>query len=95
MRVSVYTVPSSHKTYMSLLPHFLPPRSTLPNSAIVILLDWTRPWSFLEQLQTWLQWVERWAQGDGSRELEVVREESRERRECILLDGQDVLFMPI
>lgn len=45
----------------------------------MIVLDWTRPWSFVEELQTWLLWVERWVKGDGSRELEMVREECRER----------------
>lgn len=67
---------------MALLPHFLQPRTVLPHSLVMIVLDWTRPWSFVEELQTWLLWVERWAKGDGSRELEVVREECRERREC-------------
>lgn len=45
----------------------------------MIVLDWTRPWDFVEELQAWLQWIETWAQGDGSRELEIAREESRER----------------
>jgi dynein light intermediate chain 1 len=43
------------------------------------VLDWTRPWTFLEDLHTWLSWIERWVQGDGARELEVIREEHRER----------------
>ena len=46
----------------------------------MIVLDWTRPWTFVEELQSWLIWVEKWAKGDGSRELEIVREECRERR---------------
>ncbi len=46
----------------------------------MIVLDWTRPWTFVEELETWLSWVEQWAKGDGSRELEITREESRERR---------------
>ena len=46
---------------------------------MIITLDWTRPWTFIEELQTWLVWVEQWAKGDGSRELEIVREEQRER----------------
>ncbi|KAG5340423.1 hypothetical protein C0989_001663 [Termitomyces sp. Mn162] len=45
----------------------------------MITLDWTRPWSFVEELQTWLQWVETWTKGDGSHELEMTREEGRER----------------
>lgn len=82
-RLSVYTVPSSAATYTSLLPDFLPPRQSLPHTVVIIALDWTRPWTFIEELQTWLIWVEQWAKGDGSRELEIVREEQRERRTCV------------
>ncbi|KAG6327619.1 hypothetical protein ID866_11470 [Astraeus odoratus] len=78
-RLSVYTVPSDAKAYTSLLPHFLPPKSTLPHTAVVIVLDWTRPWTFVEELEMWLRWVEQWTKGDGSREVEIVREENRER----------------
>ncbi|KAJ6602502.1 dynein light intermediate chain-domain-containing protein [Mycena vulgaris] len=78
-RLSVYTVPSSAPEYTALLPHFVPPRSALPHTLVMIALDWTRPWTFVEELETWLQWVETWARGDAARELEIVREESRER----------------
>ncbi|KAF9450664.1 hypothetical protein P691DRAFT_809945 [Macrolepiota fuliginosa MF-IS2] len=78
-RMSVYTVPSSNSSYTALLPHFLPPRTALPHTLVMIVLDWTRPWSFVDELQMWLQWVEHWAKGDGSRELEVIREECHER----------------
>ena len=81
-RLSVYTVPSSAPAYNTLLPHFLPPRSSLPHTLVMIVLDWTRPWSFVEELQTWMQWVENWAKGDGARESVIVREENRERCEC-------------
>jgi len=53
----------------------------------MIVLDWTRPWSFVDELFMWLQWTERWTKGDGSRELEVIREECREKR-------QSPLFIP-
>lgn len=82
-RLSVYTVPSDATTYTSLLPHFLSPKTTLPHTAFVIVLDWTRPWTFVEELEAWLRWVEQWARGDGSREVEIVREENHERRACL------------
>lgn len=85
-RLSVYTVPSASPSYTSLLPHFLPPRTALPHTLVMIVLDWTRPWTFVEELETWLMWVEKWTKGDGSRELEIVREENRERREFINSD---------
>jgi dynein light intermediate chain 1 len=46
----------------------------------MIVLDWTRPWTFIEELQHWLAWVETWVNSDSSREMEVVREECKERR---------------
>lgn len=84
-RLSVYTVPSSGPAYTSLLPHFAPPRTALPHTLVMIVLDWTRPWTFVDELETWLQWVEQWARGDGARELEIVREESRERRSSVFV----------
>lgn len=77
----MYTVPSAAAEYTALLPHFVPPRASLPHTLVMIVLDWTRPWTFVEELETWLRWVDAWARGDGARELEIVREESRERRE--------------
>jgi dynein light intermediate chain 1 len=40
----------------------------------VTLLVWIRPRTFLEELRTWLAWVERWVQrdGDGAHELEAI-----------------------
>ncbi|KAJ7797310.1 dynein light intermediate chain-domain-containing protein [Mycena olivaceomarginata] len=83
-RLSVYTVPSFAPEYTSLLPHFVPPRTALPHTLVMIALDWTRPWTFVDELETWLRWVEKWARGDGARELEIVREESRERLQAHL-----------
>lgn len=80
-RLSVYTVPSSAPSYSALLPHFLPPKTSLPHTVAVIVLDWTKPWTFIDELQTWLKWIEEWSKGDGSRDLEILREENRERRE--------------
>lgn len=80
-RLSVYTVPSSSASHLALLPHFVPPRNSLPHTLAIIALDWTKPWTFVEQLQIWTNWLDKWVKGDGSRELEVVREENRERRE--------------
>ncbi|KAH9942577.1 dynein light intermediate chain-domain-containing protein [Amylocystis lapponica] len=84
-RLSVYTVPAVAASYTALLPHFLPPRTCLPHTLVMIVLDWTRPWTFVEELQTWLEWVEKWAKGDRARELEIVREENRERLQSYLL----------
>lgn len=80
----MYTVPSSAATYTALLPHFLPPRTSLPHTVVIIVLDWTKPWSFIDELYTWLEWIETWVKSDSSREAQIMREESRERRTWIL-----------
>lgn len=46
---------------------------------MIVVLDWTKPWTFVDELETWLEWVEKWAKGNGARELEIVREENHER----------------
>ncbi|KAI0082346.1 hypothetical protein K474DRAFT_1585636 [Panus rudis PR-1116 ss-1] len=83
-RLSVYTVPSSSPSYTSLLPHFLPPKASLPHTLVVIVLDWTKPWTFVDELHTWLTWVEKWAKGDDARELVITREENREKLQAYL-----------
>ncbi|KAL5636721.1 hypothetical protein ACGC1H_000627 [Rhizoctonia solani] len=83
-RLSVYTVPSSAPAHLSLLPHFLPPKPSITNSLVMIVLDWTKPWSFVDQLETWMEWVNTWVKGDGARDLEVAREEGRERLQAHL-----------
>ncbi|KAH8830275.1 dynein light intermediate chain-domain-containing protein [Flagelloscypha sp. PMI_526] len=78
-RLSVYSIPNESPAYTSLIPDFLNPRTCLPNTLVTIVLDWTRPWTFVEQLEIWLKWIETWSKGDGSRETDIAREESRER----------------
>ena len=80
-RISIYTVQSSDPVHTSLIPQSLPPKNALGNTLAMILLDWTKPWTFVEQLEFWLRWMETWANGDGSRELEVAREEGKEKCE--------------
>lgn len=86
-RLSVYTVPSADPAYTSLVPHFLTPRTSLSHTTIFIVLDWTQPWTFVEELEEWLGWIEAWAQGDpkDGRDLDIVREDNRERCNCLPL----------
>lgn len=83
-RLSVYTVPSSNPSYTALLPHFLPPRTCLPHTLVMIVLDWTRPWTFVEELEVWFKWIDDWVNSDSSREAQIAREEGRERCKCRL-----------
>ena len=59
---------------------------------MIIVLDWTKPWTFVDELEAWLEWVEKWAKGDGARELEIVREENHERcKASTRLGPRDIL----
>lgn len=82
-RLSVYTVQSSNPAHLGLVPRVLPAKTSLHNTLVMVLLDWTKPWTFVEQLETWLMWLDKWTKGDGSREMEVTRDEGRERCECV------------
>ncbi|CAG8657525.1 13088_t:CDS:2, partial [Acaulospora colombiana] len=75
----VYTVQSSNSIHTKLVSNVLPPRSAIPNTLIMIVLDWTKPWTFIDQLEMWMKWIDEWSKGDGNRETEVLREEGKER----------------
>ncbi|CAG8513588.1 12728_t:CDS:2 [Racocetra fulgida] len=47
----------SQEAYQSLL-HFALNSTTLPDSLVVIVLDWARPWTFVETLQRWIKFIE-------------------------------------
>jgi dynein light intermediate chain 1 len=45
----------------------------------MIILDWTSPHTFVDQLLLWLGWLDTWSRGDNSREAQLAREDSREK----------------
>ncbi|KAG1176742.1 hypothetical protein G6F70_003260 [Rhizopus microsporus] len=56
-RLGIYQLGLSASEYLPLLKFALS-TDTLADSCVIILLDWTRPWSFLESLQRWIHVVE-------------------------------------
>lgn len=52
-RLGVYQLGLSAVEYMPLLKFALG-ADTLADSAVIIVLDWTRPWEFLETFQRWI-----------------------------------------
>lgn len=67
-----------HRLLHTLLPCYVSAAAiALPHTAVMIVLKWILPWT--PESYTWFAWIERWAQGDSTRELEVVREENRKR----------------
>jgi dynein light intermediate chain 1 len=53
-RMSVYTLSEPSPSYGSLLKPLLTPRM-IPNTLIVILLDWNQPWNWVRQLRSWIR----------------------------------------
>lgn len=53
-RLGLYLISEPNPVFTSLLrPLFTP--TSLPETLIVILLDWTRPWEWVAQLKTWVR----------------------------------------
>ncbi|AAW40980.2 hypothetical protein CNBA4890 [Cryptococcus deneoformans B-3501A] len=72
--ISVFYPPSSHPSLLKLVPSALPPKS-LADTAVMIVLDWTKPSSMLQELLNWLSWVEAWALGSAEKgEIEELHE---------------------
>ncbi|CAG8571924.1 3151_t:CDS:10 [Diversispora eburnea] len=57
-RLGLYQLAGSQEAYQSLL-RFALNSSTLPDSLVVIVLDWARPWTFVETLQRWAKFLEK------------------------------------
>ncbi|KAI9814543.1 MAG: hypothetical protein M1832_005723 [Thelocarpon impressellum] len=53
-RLSVYLLSDPSPSFAPLLRPLLTPQS-IPNTLIVVLLDWTQPWSWLRQLREWVK----------------------------------------
>ncbi|RWA04855.1 hypothetical protein EKO27_g10258 [Xylaria grammica] len=52
-RVSLSLLSSPAPSFASLIKPLLTPQS-IPNTLIVVLLDWSQPWSWMRQLRDWL-----------------------------------------
>lgn len=52
-RISLYLLSKPSPAFSSLLQPLLTPE-TIPNTLIVILLDWAQPWRWLRQLREWI-----------------------------------------
>ncbi|KAG0198970.1 hypothetical protein BGX28_007680 [Mortierella sp. GBA30] len=56
-RLGLYQIAGSHKSYHALLKYCLNTK-TIADSAVVIVLDWSKPWTFMETLQRWIKVLE-------------------------------------
>ena len=53
-RLGVYLIKEPSRDFVPLLrPLFTP--ASLPETLIVILLDWSRPWEWVRQMKTWVR----------------------------------------
>ncbi|KAL1918526.1 uncharacterized protein VTP21DRAFT_3186 [Calcarisporiella thermophila] len=53
-RLSFYQLASSHPSFAPLL-RFVLNADSLPDSLVVIVLDWSRPWTFVETFERWVR----------------------------------------
>lgn len=53
-RLSLYLLTDPSPAFAPLLQTLLKPQS-IPNTLIVVLLDWSQPWSWLRQLREWIR----------------------------------------
>ncbi|KAF9983870.1 hypothetical protein BGZ65_001340, partial [Modicella reniformis] len=56
-RLGIYQIAGSHKSYYALLKYCLN-TTTIAHSIVLIVLDWSRPWIFMETLQRWAKVLE-------------------------------------
>ncbi|GAA6022167.1 hypothetical protein JCM11491_005113 [Sporobolomyces phaffii] len=79
-RLSIYQLPSPAPPFPALLPLALS-KKTLLDSLVVIVLDWERPWSFLDELRNWIAMLRSIlraeAGGDDVYEVAEAKERSR------------------
>lgn len=52
-RISMYLLTSPSPSFASLIKPILTPQS-IPNTVLVVLLDWSEPWSWVRQLREWM-----------------------------------------
>lgn len=56
-RLSIYTLQSSTPGFSSLIEPLLTPNA-IPDSLLIILLDWSEPWSWVVQLRDWIRLIQ-------------------------------------
>ncbi|WWC57570.1 uncharacterized protein I303_100102 [Kwoniella dejecticola CBS 10117] len=72
--LSVFYPPSSHPSLLRLISKALPPHP-VSDTAVVIVLDWTKPSSMVQELLTWLSWIDEWSSSAAERgELDELKE---------------------
>ncbi|KAF9164190.1 hypothetical protein BGX21_010048 [Mortierella sp. AD011] len=56
-RLGLYQLAGSHKSYHALLKYCLNTK-TIADSIVIIVLDWSKPWTFMETLHRWVKVLE-------------------------------------
>ncbi|KAF9961644.1 hypothetical protein BGZ72_002735 [Mortierella alpina] len=56
-RLGLYQIAGSHRSYHALLKYCLNTK-TIADTVVLIVLDWSKPWTFMETLQRWIKVLE-------------------------------------
>lgn len=79
-RTSLYTLTNPSPSFSNLLQPLLTPQS-IPNTLIVILLDWSQPWAWMRQLREWILLLRT--------VLVSLSHEAKEKMEEVMLSWRD------
>lgn len=63
-RLGIYQLPSALPPYPALLPLAIS-KATILDSMVLIVLDWEKPWSFMQDLKAWIGVLEGVLKGSG------------------------------
>lgn len=55
-RLSIYMLPECTPNFSSLLKSYLTPR-IIPETLLIVLLDWAEPWHWVRQLRNWIRFL--------------------------------------
>jgi dynein light intermediate chain 1 len=79
-RLSIYTLAKPSPQFLPLLkPLFTP--TTIPNMLLVILLDWSEPWKWIQQLRAWVRLLISLLQTMPGEDMDALQENTVEWRD--------------
>jgi len=81
-RLSIYTLPEPSPSFAPLLQPLLTSR-TIPDTLLLILLDWSEPWNWVRQIHEWIQLLREVLSSldeDTKSTMEEIMQEWQQRR---------------
>ncbi|KAJ3110314.1 hypothetical protein HK098_000609, partial [Nowakowskiella sp. JEL0407] len=93
-RVGIFTLSSI--SYASLIPFAIYPPQSKPtstasweDSVVIISMDWSKPWQFVESLEKWFSVLEKVLENSEGESLDILREREKEWFRDYKVPGDD------